>query len=97
MVLALKSRLVALGAALLGALAFLVRMQFLKNKNERLQREADTLRARAIQEKVLKEKEKETKKEFRSRETDLLRSLEEKREDEESFKGLDNLNRPNDW
>jgi hypothetical protein len=91
----LKTKLALVGAALLAALAFFVRLQSLKNKSERLEILSDTLKARIHQEKIIKKKEKEITTEFRTRETDLTKELE--KTDDKDFKGLDNLNRPNDW
>lgn len=93
--LSLKAKAYAIGAALLSAVGFFLRLQYLKNKNERLTRKAETLEARVVQDKVIRKKEKEIAEEFRSRETDLIKELE--RHDEEDFEGVDNLSNPNDF
>lgn len=97
MILGLKSKLYTAGAAIMAALAFFVRLQYLKNSNEKLQRKADTLEARVIQDKIIKKREQEVKGEFRSRSAALAKELEKKDDKPEEFEGLHNLNKPNDW
>ena len=92
--LSLKAKFYALGVGIVTVIGFFFRLQYLKNKNERLKRKADTLHARAIQAKNFRKRDKEIAEEFRSRETDLVKELE--RHSEEEFEGLDNLTKPND-
>jgi hypothetical protein len=91
----ISAKLYAAGAAIMAVLGVMLRMQYLKNKNERLTHKAEVLESRVRQDRIIKEREREVAKEFRSRETDLIKELE--RKDDEDFKGIDNLNNPNDW
>ena len=79
---------------LLAALAFVLRMQVLKNQRDNAREKVDVLKTslhvKKTQEKIVKEREKEKKEESLK----LSDSLEKKGED---FKGVDNLTNPNDW
>lgn len=89
-----KAKLYAAGAVLLAVLGFFVRLQYVKSKANRLKYERDMLAVRVLQDKVIREKEREVKEEYRDRELDVLKELEKSIEE---FDGVDNLSNPNDW
>jgi hypothetical protein len=89
-----KAKLYVAGAAVMAVLGFFLRLQYVKNKAERMEVRAQIAEARVRQDKIIRKREKEVAEEFRSRETDLVKELEK---DDADFKGLDNLNNPNDW
>lgn len=91
----IKAKLYAAGAIALTVVGFVLRMQYLKNKNERLTHKAEVLESRVRQDKIIRERERVVAEEYRDRETDLVKELE--RKDDEDFEGIDNLNNPNDW
>jgi hypothetical protein len=89
-----KAKLYAAGTVLLAVLGFFVRLQYVKGKVVRLEYERDTLAACVLQDKIIREREREVKEEYRDRELDALKELEKANE---KFKGVDSLSNPNDW
>ena len=89
-----KAKLYVAGAAVMTVLGFFFRLQYVKNKAERMEVRAQVAESRVRQDKVIRKREKEVAEEYRSRETNLMKELEK---DNDDFKGLDNLNNPNDW
>ena len=71
-----------------------MRLQYVKGKANRLKYARDMLAARVLQDKTIREKEREVKEEYRDRELDALKELEKSIEE---FDGVDNLSNPNDW
>ncbi len=90
----LQAKLYAFGAAVLGVLFLMLRIEALKNKNERLTTVAETLKARQHVEKQQKKIKREEEKKLVSRKAELIKEL-EKEGDE--FKGVDNLTNSNDF
>lgn len=89
-----QAKLYTLGAAIIGVLFLMLRIEGLKNKNEKLTTVAETLKARQHVEKIQKKIKREEKKELVSRKADIVKALKKKRED---FEGLHNLNNPDDF
>jgi hypothetical protein len=84
--------LYGIGAALLAALAFFAKT--FKTQRDNAREKVDILKTSAHAERVKKEVIKEEEKKIVSRRADLIKELEKEGED---FKGLDNLNNPNDY
>jgi C4-dicarboxylate-specific signal transduction histidine kinase len=92
--LGLRAKLAALGAALLAVLFFFLRMQSLKNQRDRAREERDVLKARSHVARVQKKIKREEEKRLVSRKADLVKELEKEGDD---FKGVDNLTDSNDF
>ena len=98
--LALKSKLVGLGAAILVVLAFFVRLQTVKNQRDKAKVKADTLEASAHAERVKKKITREEEREGVSRRETIrkkVKELEKGDVKDEDFEGVDNLTDPNDY
>jgi hypothetical protein len=89
-----KKNLYVIGAALAGLAYFVIRILTLKKARDRAEDKVDILKTTIHAERVKKEIIKEEEKKRVSRRADLLNELEK---DGEDFKGLDNLNNPNDY
>jgi hypothetical protein len=92
--LGLRAKLAALGAALLAVLFFFLRMQSLKNQRDRAREERDVLKARSHVSRVQKKIKREEKAKLSSRRAEIIKELDKSVED---FKGLDNLTDSNDY
>lgn len=90
----LQAKLYTVGAAIIGVLFLMLRIEGLKNKNKKLTTVAETLKARQHVERVQKKIKREEKKRLVSRKADIVNQLKKKREE---FEGLDNLNNPDDF
>lgn len=90
----IKSKLLAIGAALVGVAAVFLRMNYLKNKTEKLERERDIAVARAHIKDVQKRVERKERDRLLSKEESLSKELSKEGED---FEGVDNLSNPNDF
>ncbi len=88
--LTIKAKLAAFGVGLLAIAALFTRLSFLKNQNERLERVADTLKARSKAETVRKKIIKKEKERLVSRKADIAAEIEKSDED---FTGIDSLGR----
>lgn len=90
----IKSKLALLGAGLLTVLALFVRYQSVKNQRDRYKQQSEILRSRSVVEQNQKKIVREEKKKQVSRKAELVKELNKSKEE---FKGLDNLNNPNDF
>jgi thymidine kinase len=89
-----KTKLAAVGAALLSIAALLLRLKIVKYQRDKAEVVAETLKARLHQQKVQKKIAKEEKEKLVSRTADLVNELNKPKEE---FKGVDNFNKPNDF
>ena len=90
----IKKNLYVIGAALAGLAYAVLRILALKRAKNKAEDQVDILKTTIHAERVKKEIIKEEEKKRVSRRADLLKELEKEGED---FKGLDNLNNPNDY
>lgn len=90
----LQAKLAALGAGLLALAAFFVRFQAVKNQRDKAVVVAETLRSRHTTQQVQKKIKREEEKKLISRTARIAAELEK---DKESFSGVDNLSKPNDF
>lgn len=94
MLLGLKAKLAAVGLFLVSLSALILRLTYLKNKADRLERVTDTLKARHNAEQVRKKVIKKEKERLVSRRAEIVKEIEK---DDKEFKGIDNLSNPNDF
>lgn len=94
MLLGLKAKLASVGLFLVSLSALILRLKYLKNKSDRLERVADTLKARHNAEQVRKKVIKKEKERLVSRRAEIVKEIEK---DDKDFKGVDNLSNPNDF
>ena len=90
----LKAKLAGFGALLLIVLGFIVRLKSVIAQRDRAVQTADILKAQAHQRKVVDKIKKENAEAFVSHRANLIKEV--KKSDEE-FKGLGNLNNPDDY
>lgn len=93
MLLGLKAKLAAFGTALVALSALLLRLKYLKNKTERLERISDTLKARHSAEQTKKRLIKKERERFVSRTADIVREIEKP---DEEFEGVSSLGEKTD-
>jgi hypothetical protein len=86
--LGLKAKLAAFGLALVSLSALLLRVNYLKHKADRLERTADTLKARHAAEQTKKRLIKKEKERFVSRRADIVREITKPDEEFEGVKSL---------
>lgn len=91
--LGIQAKLYAFGAGVVALAALFLRLSFLKNKTERLEREADTLKARSKAETVRKKIKREEGRRLVSRRADIAAEL---RKEGEEFKGIKSLGEKTD-
>lgn len=92
--LGIQAKLYAFGAGAVALAALFLRLSFLRRKTERLEREADTLKARHQAETVKKKIKREEAKRLVSRRADLAAELNKEKED---FDGVKTFKDPNDF
>lgn len=92
--LTIQAKLYAAGAIALAVLGFFVRLKVVTAQRDRAVVVADTMKARVHVQQTQKKIAREEKKRLVSRRADIIREIQK---DEENFKGLDNLNKPNDF
>jgi hypothetical protein len=91
--LGLQAKLAAVGTAIVAIAALLLRLKYLKNKTERLERVSDTLKARHQAEQTKKKLIKKERERLVSRSADIAREIEKPDSD---FSGIDSLGEKTD-
>lgn len=91
--LGLKAKLAAFGLFIVSLSALILRVKFLKNKAERLERTADTLKARHAAEQTKKRMIKKEKERLVSRRADIVKEI---KKDDEEFTGVSTLGEGSD-